>query len=89
MQDLTEEKRGKRRRLTTNAIKRQKQLAKINKLGAVHKHNEQDHRFAKMHALNCGIPKCIMCGNPRKIWKERTLQEKRFMQDDWIYETKQ
>ena len=79
MQDLIEEKRGKRRRLTSNAIEKQKKLARIS--GPIHKHNDQDHRFAKMHALNCGIPGCVMCGNPRKIWKERTLQERRFMQD--------
>ncbi len=77
MQDL-EERRGKRRRLTKNAIERQKRLAKIS--GAFHKHNGQDHRFAKMHALNCGIPSCPMCGNPRKVWGERTIQERRFMQ---------
>ena len=81
MQDLIEEKRGKRRRLTTNAIQRQKQLAKLAGISPSHKHNGQDHRFAKMHALNCGVPKCPMCGNPRKIWRERTLQERRFIQD--------
>jgi hypothetical protein len=81
LQDL-EERRGKRRRLTKNAIERQKRLAKLAGIGPAHKHNGQDHRFAKMHALNCGIPSCPMCGNPRKVWGERTIQEKRFMQGD-------
>jgi len=35
----------------------------------------------KKHALNCGNPKCLMCGNPRKIFREVTIQEKRFDQD--------
>ena len=76
MQDLIEEKRGKRRRLTQSKIKKQKNLAKLSGLSD----KGQDHRFAKMHALNCGITGCVMCGNPRKIWKQKTLQEKRFLQ---------
>ncbi len=77
-------KRGKRRRLTANAIERQKQLAKLAGISPAHKHNDQDHRFAKMHALNCGVPNCPMCGNPRRVWKEKTLQEKKA--DLWIKE---
>ena len=41
------------------------------------------HKFAKHHAMDCGNPECTMCGNPRKIWKEKTIQEKRFeVKDD-------
>ena len=76
MQDLTEEKRGKRRRLTKNAIERQKRIAKS--LGVPVK---SPHRLSKMHATNCGDPNCAMCGNPRKFWGERTIQERKFMQD--------
>jgi hypothetical protein len=32
--------------------------------------------------MNCGNPNCHMCGNPRKIWKEKTIQEKRFEQTE-------
>ena len=39
---------------------------------------DQPHKLAKMHALNCGNPKCIMCGNPRKVFGEKTFQEKKF-----------
>ena len=69
------------------AVKRQEKIAKSH--GIVEK---QPHRFFKHHALNCHTPQCIMCGNPTKIWKEDTIQEKRFKQipidmelDDDIY----
>ena len=35
------------------------------------------HRYAKHHSMNCGRPHCIMCSNPRRTWKEKTIQEKR------------
>jgi hypothetical protein len=41
----------------------------------------EPHKFAKHHAMNCGNPKCVMCGNPRKTFKELTQQEKRLYQD--------
>ena len=40
-----------------------------------------EHRLAKVHATNCGDPNCFMCGNPRKFFKEKTIQERRFEQD--------
>jgi hypothetical protein len=46
----------------------------------------EPHKFAKHHAMNCGNPKCFMCANPRKIWKEKTIQEQRFEQDKVNYE---
>jgi hypothetical protein len=44
------------------------------------KYIEQPHRNHKKHILNCGDPRCYMCANPRKIFKEKTMQEKRFEQ---------
>ena len=38
------------------------------------------HRLAKVHATTCGNSNCSMCGNPRKFFKERTVQEKRQLQ---------
>jgi len=66
-----------RRAKTVNAIERQKRIAKA--AGVNHTKN-QPHRYAKMHSLNCGDPDCVMCGNPRKFFKERTLQEKKFIE---------
>lgn len=72
-------KRGKRRRLTKNAIERQKRIAKQSVW-----HNskliEQPHRLAKHHALDCGQTGCMVCGNPRRTMKERTLQERKFIE---------
>ena len=41
---------------------------------------KQFHRYAKHHALNCGRPHCMLCSNPRRIWREKTIQEKSFEQ---------
>jgi hypothetical protein len=58
------------------AVKRQVKIAK--EFGIPVK---EPHKFAKHHAMNCGNPKCVMCGNPRKTFKELTQQEKRLYQD--------
>jgi len=42
------------------------------------KNLDSKHRFHKKNALNCGDPKCVICGNPRKFFGEKTLQERRF-----------
>ena len=42
---------------------------------------KEPHRLAKQHAMNCGNPKCVMCGNPRKTFKELTIQEQRAHQE--------
>lgn len=40
------------------------------------KYIDQPHRNHKKHILNCGDPRCYMCANPRKVFKEETMQEK-------------
>lgn len=42
---------------------------------------EVPHRYHKVSGMTCGDPKCAMCGNPRKFFKEPTMQEKRQQQD--------
>lgn len=45
---------------------------------------EQPHRLQKRTAYSCGNPDCHMCANPRKIFKDLTVQEKSFQQTcDW------
>ena len=39
------------------------------------------HRYHKVSGVTCGSSRCMMCGNPRKFFKELTMQEKRQMQD--------
>jgi hypothetical protein len=43
---------------------------------------KEPHKFAKHHAMNCGNPNCVMCMNPRKSFKELTMQEKKFIQTE-------
>jgi hypothetical protein len=69
-------KHSKRILKTDNAVKKQVKIAK--EFGIEVK---EPHKFAKHHAMNCGNPKCFMCANPRKVFKEKTIQEKRLEQD--------
>jgi hypothetical protein len=41
----------------------------------------EPHRYVKQHAMDCGQPGCALCGNPRRIFQEPTVQERRFDQD--------
>ena len=63
------------------AIKKQVKIAKSHGIEV-----KEPHKLAKHHALNCSRPGCIMCGNPRKVWKEETIQEKRFKQEELYLE---
>jgi hypothetical protein len=42
----------------------------------------EPHRLNKHHAMDCGNPGCPMCSNPRKLFKEKTIQEKSFSQTE-------
>jgi hypothetical protein len=73
---------GSRRRHKTDvAIARQVQIAKQHGLTNRDKAVKEPHRMAKHHAMDCGRPGCMMCGNPRKTFKQVTAQEKRLFQD--------
>jgi hypothetical protein len=41
----------------------------------------QPHRNHKKHIFNCGNPNCTMCGNPRKVFGEETIQERKYKQE--------
>ena len=78
--DLAKYLNSKRRHKTDVAISRQVKIAKSH--GTFNQANiRQPHRLAKHHAMDCGKPGCMLCGNPRKIFKELTTQEKRLYQD--------
>jgi hypothetical protein len=70
-------KKSKRLLNDESAIKKQAKIAKT--MGVPFK---EPHVFSKRHAMSCGNPNCVMCGNPRKVWKEKTIQEKRFEQKE-------
>jgi len=69
-------KHSKRLAKDNNAIKRQEKIAKAHGFPT-----GPEHRLAKVHAATCGDSNCVMCGNPRKFFGERTVQEKRQLQD--------
>ena len=54
-------------------IKKQVNIAKAHGISVT-----EPHRLAKHHVMDCGNPKCVMCGNPRKVFGEKTIQEKKF-----------
>lgn len=70
-----------RRHKTDVHIARQVKIAKAHGLTTKDRAVKQPHRMAKHHAMDCGQPGCMLCGNPRKLFKERTAQEKRLFQD--------
>jgi len=43
--------------------------------------SDNPHRYHKVSGMTCGNSNCFACGNPRKFFNERTLQEQRAMQD--------
>ena len=73
------EQRSKRLHDEQTKIKKQVKIAKQYSYDEAVK---QPHRLAKRHAMDCGNPECFLCGNPRKVTGERTIQEKRFMQKE-------
>lgn len=75
--EIDKEKRSKRILGDEHAIRKQVNIAKAYGMTI-----EEAHRYIKHHALNCGDPGCIMCANPRKTFKEKTIQEKRFLQTE-------
>ena len=71
MDEIVKERtRGRRRSLTKNAIEKQKRIARAHGMRV-----RKSHRYAKMSATNCGIPGCIHCANPRRVWRQKTIQE--------------
>ena len=76
MDQEAKDKHSKRIQQKDNYVKRQTKIAK--QLGIQEK---EPHRFAKHSPANCGNPKCVMCGNPRKTFKELTAQEQKMYQD--------
>lgn len=71
--ELTKLQHSKRIQTKKNAVKRQVNIAKSHGIDVI-----EPHKYVKHHAMNCGQPQCILCGNPRKLWKEKTIQEKKF-----------
>jgi hypothetical protein len=68
-------KHSKRLHKDEAAIAKQVKIAKTHGVPV-----DNPHKFAKHHAMDCGVPNCPMCANPRhnKTTKDHlTIQEKR------------
>ena len=87
MSDTSDKLRhSKRLHAKARSIKRQMRIRKAHAFGANGMSEsgakyDQPHRYHKKSGMTCGDSNCFMCGNPRKFFKERTIQEKRLMQD--------
>jgi hypothetical protein len=63
-------------------LREQSAIAKQRKIAKAHGFpTGPEHRLAKIHATTCGDSNCAMCGNPRKFFGEKTIQEQRLFQD--------
>lgn len=82
-------KHSKRIQQKFNHILRQLGIRKAHKFETNRYNDMQEaHRYHKVSGVTCGNSNCVMCGNPRKFWNEKTIQEKRFEQNlrDMDYE---
>lgn len=82
--DAAKVKNSRRRHQDETAIAKQLKIAKSHRSSnAVY--DTEPHRLAKHHAMNCGNPRCYMCGNPRRTAGSKkhqlTTQERRLFQD--------
>lgn len=74
-------KNSRRRHADEIAINRQVKIAKEHGLTEQDRAIKEPHRMIKHHAMDCGQPGCVLCGNPRKLFNQLTTQEKRLFQD--------
>ena len=76
------EKRKHQKRIgqKQNHIKKQLKIVKTN--GGNPRYLKEPHRLAKHNAMDCGQPGCHLCGNPRKIFENKTIQELKFEQTE-------
>jgi hypothetical protein len=86
MSDETDKiKHSKRQQQKENHINRQMSIRKAHSFAdygtPADSPGESPHRYHKVSGMTCGDPNCVMCGNPRKFFDERTMQEQRAMQD--------
>jgi hypothetical protein len=69
-------KNSRRRLKDENAIHKQVKIAKAKGVKI-----DEPHKLAKHHALDCGNSVCPVCSSPRKLYGEKSIQERRFFQD--------
>ena len=79
----SKEKHSKRLLQKQNHINKQLKIVKT--VGGNKRYLKEPHRLAKHNAMDCGRPGCTLCGNPRKVFEQKTIQELKFEQtENWI-----
>lgn len=43
---------------------------------------KQPNRYKKVSSMDCGNPRCPVCGNPRRLYKQISHQEKKLFQKE-------
>jgi hypothetical protein len=80
--DIDKFNHSKRILKSESAVCRQVKIAKSRSYTSYDRVIQQPHRLAKRHAMDCGRPGCMLCGNPRRTDKDKlTVQEKRMLQE--------
>lgn len=75
-------KNSRRRLKDATAVTKQIKIAQAHRLTNKDKVIKEPHRMVKHHAMDCGQPRCALCGNPRQTHKDKlTQQEKSLFQD--------
>ena len=73
---------GRRIQQKNRHIARQVRIRQAHKFPGINTGKiDSSHRYHKKSGVTCGDSNCVMCGNPRKFFKELTMQEKRHFQD--------
>ena len=72
-------KHSKRLLKDDTAINKQLKIAKAH-VSSDDKNVKNPHRLAKQHAMDCGIPQCLLCSSA-KVLGEPTIKQKRFDQN--------
>lgn len=52
------------------------------KIASAHGVPVKSVKHAEHSAMTCGSSNCVMCGNPRKMFHDTTIQEKSFSQTE-------
>lgn len=78
-------KKNRRIERDQNAIQKQLRIGQSHSSSSS-KYLKQPNRLVKHRIMDCGRPRCQLCGNARKLkLKEKdklTMQERRFLQDN-------
>lgn len=81
--DASKIKNSRRRHRDETAIAKQLRISKQHSRNSIYE--KEPHRLIKHHAMDCGNPKCSLCGNPRRnVWAKKhrlTNQERKFLQN--------